>query len=221
MLTFLALIACADPLPAPSGAPMPGPADPGAGAPPTESTTMGAPPPGGLPEGQVPPGGPADPNAMPGGDPAAMPGGDPTAMPSAPGQPPPDGLPGGQPVPGDPSAAPPPAGAAPGLAVEAGKGVKISGTLAYAGSKTGIYHIDILQSGGEGKQPLVVGSLSPKAAGPFEIEVPQNFGEVGVYAYLDVDGDGLSPVDPAGGHDGMLKVGTTAIPGTDLKIVDR
>jgi hypothetical protein len=101
-----------------------------------------------------------------------------------------------------------------------GEGVKLSGTVSYAGSKKGTIHIDLMKNT-KGEMGQRMGSVELKAPGPFEIEVTPNAGELNMFAYLDVDGDGFSPSDPGGGPKSLVKVGSSAVTGVAITIVDR
>ena len=80
--------------------------------------------------------------------------------------------------------------------------------------------MDFMHADGD-QQPTVVGQLELKGTGPFEIEAAKNFGEIGMFAYIDVGGDGLSPTDPGGGLNKTVKIGSAPVSGITLTIVDR
>lgn len=225
MLCLLTLLACADPLDVPPEAPTamekgekPAEGDPNMGAP---------------PDGKQPGDPNGDPNAMAGG-PGAPPG-TPGAPPGAPGTPPggPDA------PPADPSAAPlpPPAGGTPPgpgappvpvakhpdkeFNVEAGKGVKVSGSVIYSGSQKGTVRVDFLRQEDKLGFPEIVGSLTLKAPGPFDIDVPQNLGKVRVVAYIDADGNGPSEGEAMGrAPKDTYDIEATPITGIDITLSD-
>ncbi len=159
---------------------------------------------------------------------------DPTAAPEGGGMPdqPMDGMPGvegGQPGgPGGPGGAPPggeggaPNGrpVAPGFKVTTGEGIKLSGTVSYTGSKTGVVRIDFLQKSTQSNFPDLIHSMELATPGAWEVEAPKDGGEFWVVAFLDADGNGPSPGEPAARVKDMVKLGSTPIAGLDLALSD-
>jgi hypothetical protein len=146
------------------------------------------------------------------------PGGDPGQA-GGPGQGGPPGGPGGE---GGAGAAGGPGGrpTAPGFKVTAGEGVKLSGVITYAGSKTGTVRIDFLQQSAQANFPDLVHSIELAAAGPWEVEAPKDGGEYWVVSFLDANGNGPDPGEPAARVKDLVKVGTTPITGLDLVLSD-
>ena len=105
------------------------------------------------------------------------------------------GTPGGpNPGEGGPQGPPP----APGqFNVEAGTGVGISGTLSYEGSKEGQLRVDFLATEDDAP-PRLLHVEKLDAFGTFNVATPPNTGSVAIVAFVDIDGDGPSPADPAG-----------------------
>ena len=96
--------------------------------------------------------------------------------------------------------------------------VSISGTLTYAGSKTGEYRVEFLQlSAGP---PAMV--HYEKIAGPGESTVfaPVNAGEIRIVSFIDQAGDGASSDDPGAAWPLPVIVGTEPITGIELVLED-
>ncbi len=108
----------------------------------------------------------------------------------------------------------------PGFSVAAGEGVQLSGTVSYAGSKVGKYHIDFLQPPESGHFPKLVHSLLVDEPGAWSIEAPKKLGKVGVIGYLDVAGDGPSDGDPAFRFPGLIDVDELPLANLDLVLSD-
>lgn len=166
---------------------------------------VGCPDPTAAPEG----GGMSD-KPMGGGAPPGGPGAEGQA-PGQPGQPggegtPPQGM-GGRPVP-------------PGFQVTAGEGIKLSGTLAYTGAKTGTITIDFLRQGENTNFPDLVHSLTLTQPGPWEVETPKDAGNVWVVAFLDGNANGPDPSEPAGRVQDIVKVESASIAGLDITLTD-
>lgn len=162
--------------------------------------------------------------APPAQDPPATPGAPPgptgpapegAAQPPAPAPPPADGAatpPGGA-VP--PSSRPTPAG----FQVAAGAGVKVSGTVAYAGGRTGTLVIDFIEQPTDQPYPKLLHSLAVAAPGPFEVEVPKNAGRLVLVAYLDEDGNGPES-EEARAPSTEVQVAEAAVSGVALTVSD-
>jgi len=117
------------------------------------------------------------------------------------------GMPNGRPV-------------APGFKVTTGEGIKLSGTVSYTGSKTGVVRIDFLQQSTQSNFPDLVHSLELAAPGPWEVEAPKDGGDFWVVAFLDADANGPSPGEPAARVKDMVKLASTPITGLDLALSD-
>lgn len=104
--------------------------------------------------------------------------------------------------------------------VVAGEGVKLSGTITYAGTKSGAIHIDFLRPGENGSFPGLLSSITVEKLGPWEVEAPKGLGKVGVVGYVDVAGDGPNSDDPAARISGLIDVGTEPAAGLDLVLSD-
>ncbi len=117
---------------------------------------------------------------------------------------------------------PPPSSAetSPGFKVNAGEGVKLSGTVSYQGGLSGKFHIDFLLPPEQGHFPKLVHSLLVEEAGAWEIEAPKKLGKVGVIGYLDVAGDGPSDGDPAFRYPGLVDIDEVAVSGLDLVLTE-
>lgn len=141
------------------------------------------------------------------------------AMPPVGGDPGMGGAGGGTPPPGDPGAG----GGAPGgdaasmgpasLNVTPGEGVKLSGTMEYAGTVTGSTRIDLLS-----KEGRLVHVMTLDAVGPWEVEVPKDYGEIKVSAFIDTDGNGPSTYEPAG--EATATIGQEPVAGVVVKLTD-
>ena len=116
-------------------------------------------------------------------------------------------------------AQPPPMGMAK-FDVAPGEGVKLSGTIAYSGTKTGAVHVDFLRAPENSSYPELLHSISIEALGPWEVEAPKGTGKVGIVAYVDIAGDGPNDGDPAARVPGLVDVGQEAILGLDVTLSD-
>lgn len=213
MLSLLLLVAC----PAPTDFPAEPPTQMGAAG-------QGEPQPskGPTPEG-VPETGPGAAPGPSGPDGAAMPGAAPLPPGGVPGTPPADGAVPGTPPPENLSPDSPPVTAVhPDLEFQVtGAGVKVSGSVSYAGSQKGTIRVDFLRAQERPGFPEIVGSLSLKAPGPFSVDVPQSLGKVQIVSYIDADGNGPSAGE-AFGHPpkDVYDIETTAITGVDITLRD-
>ncbi len=97
-----------------------------------------------------------------------------------------------------------------------GTGVKIAGTFEYAGSKKGVYRVDITAKK-DGK-PYLAQVLLLNAPEPWSTELPKGLGTVDIAAYIDVDGKGRGPTDPGADAKGVDV--STAPPTVELKVKD-
>lgn len=115
---------------------------------------------------------------------------------------------------------PPSPESSPAFVVVPGEGVKVSGTVGYAGTSEGKFHVDFVEPPQPGHYPKLVHSVLVESAGAWELEVPKNYGKVGVMAYLDIAGDGPTPTDPAARVAALLEIGETEISGLVLNCVE-
>jgi hypothetical protein len=142
----------------------------------------------------------------PGGDPSAVGGG-------------PAGQPGMQPGPGQA----PPGGGRPkakGFEVTPGQGVKISGSIAYKGTKTGTICVDFLKQGKDNDFPELVDSITLDKMGPFEVEAPKDFGDVWIVSFIDANGNGPDAGEPAARVKDAVKIGSENISNITLELSD-
>ena len=156
-----------------------------------------------------------DPTAAPeGGGMSDKPmGGGAPGEPGQPGQPGMGGPPGGE---GGPTGRP----TAPGFQVTAGEGVKLTDSLSYTGTKTGVYRIDFLKQSEQASFPELVHSIELPAPGPWEVEAPKDAGEFWVVSFLDANGNGPDPSEPAARVKDLVRIGTEPIGGLDLVLSD-
>ncbi len=119
------------------------------------------------------------------------------------GQPPADGSPAGSP--GDPGS-PSPSGNTEPLKVEPGQGVKLTGTATFEGTAEGTVRLDVLKQGTS--MPELVYSTTLEKLGPFEVELPKNFGSVQVTVFVDTTGDGPTVGEPMAAS-GFIEIGET------------
>ncbi len=77
-----------------------------------------------------------------------------------------------------------------------GTGVKLSGTLSYAGEQVGplLLQVVILQPN---QPPELKHSQVQAEFGEFEVEVPRHLGKTTLVSFVDVENDGPSETDPA------------------------
>lgn len=98
-----------------------------------------------------------------------------------------------------------------------GEGVVFSGTVSYPGDKKGSIRLDFLTQ--EGNQPPnLVHAVSLPKLGEFSVELPKDYGQLHVVAFIDVDGDGPNASDPAALA--TLTVGVEPITGVALALSD-
>jgi hypothetical protein len=107
----------------------------------------------------------------------------------------------------------------------AGSGVKVSGTITWAGETAGTLRVDVLRKPTSGGSfPELLHSMSLEKSGPFEFEAPKGTGAVGIVAYYDTDGNGPSATEPAAArevdieNDPIAGVDLTLAVGTDLAL---
>lgn len=101
--------------------------------------------------------------------------------------------------------------------VAEGEGVAFSGTVSYEGAKKGSIRLDFLTQ--EGNQPPnLVHAVSLPKLGEFSVDLPKDYGQLHVVAFIDVDGDGPNASDPAALA--TLTVGVEPISGVSLALSD-
>jgi len=102
---------------------------------------------------------------------------------------------------------------------EPGQAVTISGSVAYAGQKSGKIRIDFLQVE-QGQPPKLARMIEPQAMGDWSIEAPRDFGEIRIVGFLDVAGDGPGTEDPAMIWPQPVRIGSEPITGIALVLSD-
>ena len=107
-----------------------------------------------------------------------------------------------------------------GFTVAPGQGVQVSGTLSYAGSRTGVIRVDFLRAPSGGEIPSAVHSLTLDAPGPWSVEVPKDFGALQVCAFIDTNGDGPSRGEPKVMLDQPLDIGSEPVAAVVLVVTD-
>jgi len=130
------------------------------------------------------------------------------------------------------SAEPPPEapGAQPGAPVIDGGGllpqlaatgptVEVSGVVGYNGSQSGNIRVDFVQRDAGSGRNRVVHALHLEELGAWSAQLPVNAGEFSLVAFIDVDGNGPGPSEPAIQIEGFT-VGTEALAGLSLQLVD-
>jgi len=119
-------------------------------------------------------------------------------------------------------AAPPPGGTRPDDArfkLGPDEGVGMTGTLSYAGEKTGRLQLDFLARDPD-QPPRLVHTVQMKGPGPWTTRVPKDYGPIYVVAFIDIDGDGPSATDPAAATMEPVVVGGEDLTGVDLTLSD-
>ncbi|MEE2750505.1 MAG: hypothetical protein VX519_03680 [Myxococcota bacterium] len=141
----------------------------------------------------------------------------------------PDNLPDGSPavqteqVPGDPSAQPPGvAGEVPDpkstqFSVDAEEGLTLSGTLSYAGDKTGTVLLQVLTIAAN-QPPSLMHHEEFEAPTQFSLVAPKNLGSARLISFLDTDDNGPSATDPAAMM--SIEIGTEDLADLSLVLLD-
>jgi len=150
----------------------------------------------------LPPGAPGSPGEP--GQPGA-PGGPPPGEGTPPPQPEGAGAPGGE--------TPPQMSGPPTFKVEAGAGVKVSGTISYGGASTGSVRLDFFSEKGE-----LLHALAMDKVGSWSVDAPKDAGRLKVSAFIDTDGNGPSPYEPSG--ESTVTVAAAPVSGVEVKLVD-
>lgn len=102
--------------------------------------------------------------------------------------------------------APSPTGNTEPLKVEPGQGVKLTGTATFEGTAEGAVRLDVLKQGTS--MPELVYSTTLEKLGPFEVELPKNFGSVQVTVFVDTTGDGPTVGEPMAAS-AFMEIGET------------
>jgi len=122
---------------------------------------------------------------------------------------------GGAPPPGDAGAAGGGGASAPmgppSLNVTAGEGVKLSGTVDYSGSVSGTVRMDLLSKEGQ-----IVHIMTLDKVGAWDVEVPKDYGEIKISAFIDTDGNGPSAYEPTG--EATATIGAEAVSGVTITL---
>ncbi len=92
------------------------------------------------------------------------------------------------------------------LNVVPGEGVKLTGTATYEGTAEGSVRMDVLKQAGG--MPSLVYSTTLERLGPFEVELPKNFGSVQVTVFVDTTGDGPTVGEPMAAS-AFMEIGET------------
>ena len=169
----------------------------------TDPSANGAPPPGGPapggPPGEAQPGAPAE------GSQAGAPGGDPNNV-----------------LTGGTSPAPPPGGRPKptGFELVPGQGIKLGGTVTYSGAATGKLRVDLLRNPEGAPYPELMASLELDKPGPWSIEVPKDYGDLSIIAFLDADDNGPSAGEPRSPFSAPIKIGKTDVSDVTLEMSD-
>jgi hypothetical protein len=94
------------------------------------------------------------------------------------------------------------------------KSVQLSGEIQYNGKKEGVVLLQVLTMQ-ENQPPQLLHHQELEGIGAFSFSAPANLGPARLICFLDVDGDGPSPADPAA----MQKVEVKGADQTDLKML--
>lgn len=106
-----------------------------------------------------------------------------------------------------------------GFTVEPGKGVKLSGEVIYAGSKTGTLRIDFLKNTDGATFPELVHTLTLEKPGPWTVEAPADLGDVSIVSFIDTNNNGPSEGEPAGMIE-KTTVGSSDLAKLDITLSD-
>ncbi len=79
---------------------------------------------------------------------------------------------------------------------ETEKSVQLSGEIQYKGKKEGVVLLQVLTMQAN-QPPQLLHHQELEGIGPFSLSAPANLGPARLICFLDVDGDGPSPTDPA------------------------
>jgi hypothetical protein len=92
--------------------------------------------------------------------------------------------------------------------------VQLSGEIQYNGEKEGVVLLQVLTMQAN-QPPQLLHHEELEGIGPFALSPPANLGPARLICFLDVDGDGPSPTDPAV----MQKVEVKGADQTNLKLL--
>jgi hypothetical protein len=107
-----------------------------------------------------------------------------------------------------------------GFELAEGEGVKLSGTVSYAGDQEGDLRVELLQSTDAESPPALLHAINLDKLGPWSVVVPEDLGEIRLVAYIDLDQNGPSPGEPMAMLDHGVQIGTDPVQGIDLVIED-
>ena len=102
---------------------------------------------------------------------------------------------------------------------EAGQGVTISGTAAYAGLTTGALLLEVMVPGPDGR-PRIAHHARCEYHGDFRIELPPALGMVHIVAVVDPGQDGPSAGDPMGVTSAPFQVDRAPVEGVYIDVWD-
>ena len=100
-----------------------------------------------------------------------------------------------------------------------GPTVDVSGLVGYNGTQSGNIRVDFVQRDAGSGRNRVVHALNLDELGAWSTQLPVNSGEFSLVGFIDVDGNGPGPTEPAIRIDGFT-VGTDALAGLSLQLVD-
>jgi len=102
------------------------------------------------------------------------------------------------------------------VGLEAGQGVRVSGTIRHLGPPSEHPAPVLLDVHSASNKTQVMYNIRCSRLGAFDAELPKWLGEVRMVAHLDVTGDGPSLDDPAGASDKALEITDVGIKGVDI-----
>lgn len=103
-----------------------------------------------------------------------------------------------------------------------GEGVEVSGSISYGGTAEGKIFLDVLDAATEGDQEAMrlLHSTTLDAIGNFSITAPADFGPVRLCVFIDVDDNGPTPADPKAISLEPVVIGSSAVTGLSLELLD-
>ncbi len=100
------------------------------------------------------------------------------------------------------------------------KSVKLSGTVSYAGTRTGELYVDFVKKEEGGNPPMrIVHSIKLDALGAWEVLAPKGTGVVDVVGFIDMNANGPSRGEPIGAVMD-LEIGEVDIADLAIEITD-
>jgi hypothetical protein len=102
----------------------------------------------------------------------------------------------------------------PAFKVTPGEGVGLGGTIAWSG-KVGKLRVDVLTKKEDGS-PTILHAATLEVGGVFRIEAPKNTGKVTVMAFVDKDGNGPGPNEPAESRE--VEIGASDVTGLSFDL---